>query len=404
MTPDKPTLQFIRQHREEDIHHLALKFAASTDIDLPLALQQIEGWQKARRKLPSWAACEGLLYPPPLSMEQCSSEVTALYKAEICRRITDQSPKPTLLTDLTGGYGVDFAFMARVFDRTTYIERQPVLCAAARHNFGVLGLVAVAIKEGDSMELLDTLPPQTLIYADPARRDLQGRRTFGIADCTPDLLAHRHQWLNKARHTLIKLSPMLDWHKAVSDLNEGLDSPVVSEVHIVATGNECKELLLLVTPQNGSESPTVTCVNDGQLFSYDPQEETAPPRYAEPEEGGLLYEPNAAIMKAGCFEQLSHRYDMPQIGPNSHLLVATRPQNGFPGREFTIDHITSLNKKALQPVLQRIKKANIAVRNFPLSAPELRKRLRIAEGGDVYLFGTTTAGGEHRLLFCTKRG
>ena len=402
MTPDQPTLQFIRQHREEDIHRLALKYAASTDVDLPLALQQIEGWQKARHKLPSWAACEGLLYPPPLSMELGSSEVTALYKAEICRRITDHGPKPTLLTDLTGGYGVDFAFMARGFDRSTYIERQPVLCATARHNFALLGLDAVTIQEGDSMELLDTLPPQTLLYADPARRDLQGRRTFGIADCTPDLLAHRHQWLNKARHTLIKLSPMLDWHKAVSDLNQGLDKPVVSEVHIVATGNECKELLLLVTPQNGSESPTVTCVNDGQLFSCNPQEEAVPPRYAEPEEGGLLYEPNAAIMKAGCFAHLSQAFCLQPLSPNSHLFLSPTLSDAFPGRRFTVLSVCSLNKKQLRQALQDIDRANIAVRNFPLTAPELRRRLRLADGGPTYIFGTTDVQGQHCLFICTK--
>jgi len=403
MRADKATQDFIRQHREENIHDIALKHASLKEVDLPFALQQIEGWQKARRKLPSWAACDGLLYPPPLSMEQCSSETTAQYKAELCRKIAGKSPSPTTLTDLTGGYGVDFAFMAQLFDKSTYIERQAVLCETARHNFHLLELNNAMVIEGDSMALIDHLEPQTLLYADPARRDGQGKRTFAIADCTPDLLANREKWLSKARYTLLKLSPMLDWHKAVSDLNKGLDKPIVKEVHIVAIGNECKELLLLVSAQDSTDGLKVTCVNDGQIFTYMEGESTSQTGYAEPQEGDLLYEPNAAIMKAGCFTQLANRYQQPLIAPNSHLLVAAQPLNDFPGRSFTIDHITGLNKKALQPLLQRINKANIAVRNFPLTANELRKRLHIGDGGDVYIFGTTTGSHQHRLLFCTKR-
>lgn len=402
MTADKATHDFIRQHREEDIHALALKYTSKKEVNLPFSLQQIEGWQKARRKLPSWAECDDLLYPPPLSMEQCSSETTARYKAEICQRLTEKAPHPTSLTDLTGGYGVDFAFMARLFDKATYIERQAALCHTARHNFALLQLENAVIKEGDSMEILESMEAQTLIYADPARRDDKGKRTFAITDCTPDLMGCRQKWLHKARHALIKLSPMLDWHKAVADLNGGLDTPVVKEVHIVATGNECKELLLLLTAQDSSDRLSVTCVNDGQTFSYSPRQEQPTADYREPTVGDMLYEPNAAIMKAGCFEQLARHCQLQLIGPNSHLMVASRPLDDFPGRVFTIDHITSLNKKTLQPVLQRIRKANITVRNFPLTAQELRKRLHIGDGGDVYLFGTTTANREHRLLFCTK--
>lgn len=402
MTAYRATHDFIMQHREEDIHHIALKYASVKEVDLSYALQQIEGWQKARRKLPSWAAREGLLYPPPLSMEQCSSETTARYKADLCRRIASQSPHPTSLTDLTGGYGVDFAFMAGCFDNCTYIESQHVLCLTARHNFDLLGLAHARIIEGDSMALLDQTEPQTLIYADPARRDSKGRRTFALSDCTPDLTAHRNKWMGKARYMLVKLSPMLDWHKAVNDLNDGLEHPLVREVHIVATANECKELLLLLSAETGNDDMKVTCVNDGQTFTYMPHHDCPTPRYAEPVAGQLLCEPNAAIMKAGCFDRLAAHCQLPLIGPNSHLLVASAPPDAFPGRVFTIDHVASLNKKALQPLLQRIQKANIAVRNFPLTAQELRKRLRIGDGGDVYIFGTTTAGGEHRLLFCTK--
>ncbi|MCR4853779.1 MAG: SAM-dependent methyltransferase [Prevotella sp.] len=411
---NEATQAFIREHRNDDVRSLALKAHGQEDIDLPLALDQIAGWQTARRKLPSWAAVDGLRYPPHLSMEQCSSEQTALYKSRLVasllaqvggenvddatvERLEDVTPAASFpsLVDLTGGFGVDFSFMARPFAKATYVERQPHLCALARHNFPLLNLTQAIVRQTDAETFLEQMAPATVIFLDPARRDTHGQRTFAIADCTPDASALKHLLVQKAQWVMLKLSPMLDWHKAVDD-----QQPYVRQVHIVAVGNECKELLLLLSRQ-GEEPLEVFCVNDEQRFAFVPST-SLDIHVAEPKAGDYLYEPNAAIMKAGCFAQLTSPFSLGAIGTNSHLFVAPHPVDDFPGRRFVINVVSSLNKKELRRALQGVTRANIAVRNFPLSAADLRRRLKLADGGDHYLFGTTTASGEHCLLVCTK--
>ena len=185
---NEPTRQFIAAHRNDDVHDAALH-AHQDDVDLPFALDQIEGWQRARTKLPQWASCADIIYPPHLAMEQCSSQSTAQYKADLARRLTADAPHPTTLIDITGGFGVDFSFMARVFDHAMYIEQQPHLVELARHNMRALGINHAEYLNGDATDMLDRLPEASLIMADPARRDSHGSRTYAIADCTPDMLS-----------------------------------------------------------------------------------------------------------------------------------------------------------------------------------------------------------------------
>lgn len=417
-TPDKATAGFIAAHRNDDVRILAFKSADG--VDMPLALEQIAGYQKARRKLPQWSGVDGMLYPPSLSMEQCSSEQTALYKASLLASRSGSSAicsdssaicsdsfaggscHPAACSgsfaDLTGGFGVDFSYLAARFAKATYIERNPKLCAIARHNFALLGLTHAEVVCGDSVECLRNLAPVDVIYLDPARRDTNGGRTFAISDCTPDAVALLPLLLEKAETIMIKLSPMLDWHKAVADFRGH-----VAEVHIVAVDNECKELLLILR-RDTTECPKVVCVNNGCVFSPTPYIyiiRCSAPSVDFSQLHGFLLVPNAAIMKAGCFAQVAEAFSVAQISDNSHLFVADAPVEGFPGNTYRINAVTSMNKKELKATIGGIKKANIAVRNFPLTVAELRKRLKINDGGNIFIFATTLCDGSHVLIVCS---
>lgn len=446
------TREFVAMHRNEDVRELALKAKRVEGLDLPLALDQIAGWQIARKKLPQWASCEGIVYPPHISMEQCSSQFTAQYKSEIAQtllapaatvrarvsdsgesdnqttksepqlsdsaesvmqtaksafQLSDSPESDTLvakraMVDLTGGFGVDFSYLARGFSQATYVERQRHLCDLAEHNMAALGLDQARIVCGDGVEYLRQMGPVDFIYLDPARRDEHGSRTYAIEDCTPNVLELRDLLLAKSQYTLVKLSPMLDWRKAVADFDG-----TVREVHIVATGNECKELLLVLGQQVHEEpsAPCVFCVNDNQRIDYDSASYTQGLRIGGkplPEAKNYLYEPNASIMKAGCFDLVEERFGVTQVGPSSHLFVSATPVADFPGRGFAIEAIGGMNKKDIKRLLNGTKQANIAVRNFPLTAPQLRKKLKLADGGPVYLFGTTMQGCDHVLLRTSK--
>lgn len=412
------TREFVAMHRNEDVRELALKAKRVEGLDLPLALDQIAGWQIARKKLPQWASCEGIVYPPHISMEQCSSQFTAQYKSEIAQtllapaatvraRVSDSGESDTLvakraMVDLTGGFGVDFSYLARGFSQATYVERQRHLCDLAEHNMAALGLDQARIVCGDGVEYLRQMGPVDFIYLDPARRDEHGSRTYAIEDCTPNVFELRDLLLAKSQYTLVKLSPMLDWRKVVADFDG-----TVREVHIVATGNECKELLLVLGQQVHEEpsAPRVFCVNDNQRIDYDSASYTQGLRIGGkplPEAKNYLYEPNASIMKAGCFDLVEERFGVTQVGPSSHLFVSATPVADFPGRGFAIEAIGGMNKKDIKRLLNGTKQANIAVRNFPLTAPQLRKKLKLADGGPVYLFGTTMQGCDHVLLRTSK--
>jgi hypothetical protein len=391
---NEATRRYVRQHADDDVRMLALRGCKDPDVDLSLALQQIQGRQTARRKLPSWAALDGLCYPPHLNMEQCSSEQTARYKADLCRRVTGGTA--TSLVDLTGGLGVDFAFMSQAFSQSTYVERNGSLLAIARHNFGVLGVEADCV-EADGTDYFRTLGHVTMAFLDPARRDDAGQRTYGIADCTPDVLAIKDELLGVADWVLLKLSPMLDWRKTVADLGPSF----VREVHVVAAGGECKELLVLLSREGGGLH--LYCANDDQLFVVDETDgQTMPVESAQPRPGDYLYEPNAAIMKAGCFDELCIAFGLRPVARNSHLFLSSQPIADFPGRQFRVRAVTSMNKRDLRQTLSGMELANITVRNFPLTVAELRKRLRLADGGPNYLFATTFHDGTHALLLCDK--
>lgn len=506
---NQATQDFIRQHQDEDVRQLAFLGSKNPEVDMPFALDQIRGRKMARAKLPRWANIDGIIYPPHISMEQCSSESTALYKAELAARLlglpasssfsseyekksenaketengnedekashsyfskirefTDERAvgsefaknertcgKEQILTesdenvnetkektceadfseeigfvDLTGGFGVDFSYIAaRLGMKSMYVERQAHLCDAAKENFEHLGLKNAIVKNGDGIEVLhsfhskkkdaasadDSLgitydQPRSLlktnlglkiIFIDPARRDDAGNKVVSLKDCTPDVTVLQEEMLLKADYVIIKLSPMLDWHRAISELSH------VREVHIISVNNECKELLLVLSARNMGENLRIYCINDAQSFVCDELDmESSSVKIAPSplEEMQYLYEPNASLMKAGCFGVLSERYDARMLSKNSHLFVSREPIAVFPGRSFRIIAVSSFNKKELKRHLSGITKANIATRNFPLSVAELRKRLKLKDGGEIYIFATTLSDESHVLVITEK--
>ena len=507
---NQATLDFIRQHQDDDVRQLAFLGSKYPEVDMPFALDQIRGRKMARVKLPRWASINGIIYPPHISMEQCSSEQTALYKAELAARLLGLSPsssengeekgkesenasnlhlseicefagkgavdsefakneatceKQQILTeseenvneikeephegdfseetgfvDLTGGFGVDFSYIAsRLGVKSMYVERQAHLCEAAKENFGRLGLKNAIVKNGDGIEVLHSFASKKeaaasdslgitedqsqsllktnlglkLIFIDPARRDDAGNKVVSLKDCMPDVTLLQEEMLSKADYVIIKLSPMLDWHHAVSELN------CVKEVHIISVNNECKELLLVLSVRNMGEVEAssadgevkhagnlrIYCINDAQSFVCDELDmESSSVKIAPSplEEMLYLYEPNASLMKAGCFCVLSERYGARMLSKNSHLFVSMEPIEDFPGRSFRIIAVSSFNKKKLKRHLSDITKANIATRNFPLSVAELRKRLKLKDGGETYIFATTLSDESHVLMITEK--
>ena len=428
------TSEFVKQFRESDPRKLALQASRYPDVDMPYALNQIQGWQTALRKLPSWAACDGVVYPPHLNMEQCSSEPTARYKQQVARRWAERIPNAsrTSMTDLTGGFGVDFSFTSRCFDCATYVERNASLCEVVGANLPRLGIRHAQVKCAEAEAVLEQLEPQAMIFLDPARRDEHGTKTVLIADCTPDVSQLLPSLMQKSQFVMLKLSPMLDWHKAIVDLNGK-----VREVHIVSADGECKELLLVLVP-DGKPEVQVFCVDiqsrpdsEGQyprsefVYSIGGEAEPQPTNSTfniqnsklpsatnltlniehltlNINNSTFLYEPNASVMKAGCFDEIARAFGISAISPNSHLFLSDRETDGFPGRTFAIDAVTTMNKRQLRQTLSGMKQANIAVRNFPLSVAELRKRLKLSDGGDTYIFATTTSEGDHILMLTHK--
>ena len=383
--------EFITQHRTEDVRKLALK-KMPEGVDAVFCLQQIEGWQLALKKIPDWAVTEGLLFPPRLSMEQCSSQQTALYKRRVAERLLDG--KCEGMTDLTGGFGIDFSYMAPLFCKAVYVERQEHLCQIARHNFQLLGLQHAQVRNASCQDVLMAQEPTSLIYADPARRDDTGRKVVLLQDCQPNVVTLQDELMAHAQVVMLKLSPMLDIQQALRQLR------FVREVHVLSIDGECKELLLVMHKQD--TSLRYYCVN----ITNHIQETIVEDKPLSPIICGgvksFLYEPNASILKAGVQDALCNMYKVEKLHAFSHLFVSDELISDFPGRAFRIVGCSDFSKQGLKHLLADIKQANITVRNFPATVQQLRKKLRLEEGGNVYLFATTMNDESHVLLRCEK--
>lgn len=387
----------LKDLRQIPVNELALQLSGRKDIDVADTLQQVEGWQRMREKVPSWAAVEGLRFPHRLALEQCSGETAARYKADVVRRLIAEAEEPTSMADLTGGFGVDFSFVARNFSRATYVERQEALCTLARHNFPLLGLPQAEVVCADGTDYLRGMAPVDLLFLDPARRDAAGRKTVMIADCEPDVCALQHTLLEKARIVVLKLSTMLDISGALHELQH------VKEVHVVAVGGEAKDLLLVLERSSCGEPSVYVCEN-GQTFQFSYSEESnAQPAYAAPIElGQYLYEPGPATMKAGAFKLIASHFSLKKLHRNSHLYTSEELVADFPGRAFRIEHVLGFGKRDMKTLHTLTDCANLTVRNFPASVATLRKKLKLKEGGAFYLFATTLSDESHALIVCTK--
>ena len=369
--------------------------------------RQTEGRKAMATKLPSWAENMSILFPVKISLEQCSSEATALYKASL---VSGES-----MVDLTGGFGVDCSFLSKKFSKIDYVEQNTELCEIAEHNFRVLGL-NIKVNNAESVEFLKAMPAVSCIYIDPARRDVKGKKTADLSLCSPNLLEIRDILLEKCDSLLIKLSPMFDISSALEVF------PECRQVHVVSVKNECKELLLLVeggfcgeteivcvdldelgiSVQTSGEpsllelsrvQPEITSVasnlkkGKGEIISY-----SSPKAY--------LYEPNASIMKAGLFKTVANRYNVQKLHPSTHLYTSEELVPDFPGRSFKVERVTKVQRKEIQD----IEKANLSIRNFPGNVADLRKKLKLKDGGDTYIFACTLNDNSKVLIVTEKLG
>ena len=386
---DDATRAFIEAHDGDDVRQLALQAARYPKVDMRMAATQIEGHRIAKSKLPAWAAVRGIIYPVRVSMEQCSSEATARYKASLVQG--------THLADLTGGFGIDCSYLSDQFTHTTYMERNEELCRIASHNFALLNK-RIMVRHGCCEELLATLPEQDWIFLDPARRDRGGNKVVALSDCEPDVCQLEELLLQKSPQVMVKCSPMLDISKAIGQLHS------VAEVHVVSVDNECKELLLILRREpreGGLHIHTVNLLSHGtQHFDYPAHAESKAACPYATQLGRYLYEPNSALMKAGCYRLPAHTFGLYKLHPNTHLYTSDTLVSHFPGRVFQVEHTCGFGKKELKAFA--CKQANLAVRNFPERVDVLQKRLKISDGGSTYLFATTLHDESKVLIACTK--
>ena len=380
-------IEFAREHEGDDTARLLLSAARYPSIDMPAAVQQIEGRRTAREKWPGLLECEGFLYPPRLNREQASSEATALHKASLI--------SPLTVADLTGGMGVDTLAFARVAEHVDYVERDPQLCALMEHNLKALGVDNVTVHCADSMEWLNNQHSSfNIIFVDPARRDKQGRKVAAFEDCTPDIVMHRELLLSKGEELMVKASPMIDLTLGASQLTG------VSDVYVIAVSGECKEVLFRCGRADGE--PRIHCHHlhhgetDNYVFTRE-DESRAQATYAT-EVGKYLYEPNAALMKAGPFKLLSQWEGVDKLSQNTHLYTSNRYIPHFPGRVFSVIVETSPTRKEMQKWIPD-GKAHVMTRNYPMAAAELQKQLGLKEGGDLFVVATTV-GATRRVYVC----
>lgn len=409
------TRLFIENHLHDDIRQLALK-KIPADVDKLLALSQIEARQTLSKKAPSWAGNQNLMFPKHLSIEQCSSELTAKYKTTIVEKIIkthcnaslqpDTDGLPTTFVDLTGGLGIDSYFLSENFQTAYYVENQKELCELAENNFCVLGRKINVVNEEAGSFLngfqSGSCQKSSWIFVDPARRDVFNRKMVSLRDCSPDVVELQQKMLEVAEHVLIKASPMLDISQICNELRN------IKEIHVVSVKNECKEILILLE-RGFSGKVKLVCVNlkqdeqdsQNEFCCFEDDEKNAAPVYADTIKK-YLYEPNSSLMKAGVFKLVSQYYKIDKLHINSHLYTSDNLIPDFPGRVFEVVGFASFNKKVRKDLLQDVNEVSVATRNFPMSANDLRKNLSLRESDENFLFGTTLTGEKKVVILCKK--
>ena len=395
------TEQFIRNHLTADVHTLALS-AHPDGVDMQYALTQISGWQAARVKVPLWAATDGIVYPKHLSLEQCTSQYIAQYKASFIESILGSGFK---MADITGGMGVDCFFISRSGSKVYYNEMSAELCDCARANFKALGRPEIEISCSTAEDYIVSLTPDSLdlIYLDPARRGDAGRKLLSISDCQPDTVALQDDLLHIAPKVMVKLSPMLDISRALTELRH------VSRVMVIGLEGECKEITLLMQRDFDAE-PTITAVDinsngtpEMAVSSAKSNENALPLPITDPQQlqpGTFISEPSAPYMKSALFRTIAARTGTALLHPDTHLFWSKEKPENFPGRTFMVKGIIPFDKRSLSALVKT--QANLSVRNFPESAPALQQRLKLRDGGPRYLIATTLSDSRRILLDLKK--
>ncbi len=395
------TEQFIHDHLTADVRTLALS-THPEGVDMQHALTQISGWQAARVKVPLWAATDGIVYPKHLSLEQCTSQYIAQYKASAIERLIGSAFK---MADITGGLGVDCYFISQHAAQAYYNEMTADLCDCARANFKALGRSEIEINCNTAEDFISHLQPDSLdlIYLDPARRGDAGRKLISISDCQPDTVALQDDLLRIAPNVMVKLSPMLDISRALTELRH------VSHVFIIGLEGECKEITLILQRDFDGE-PTLTAVDidqNGEPMAAVSSAKSADAALPLPiaaadllQPGTYISEPSAPYMKSALFRTLAARTGTALLHPDTHLFWSKEKPEQFPGRTFRIEGIIPFDKRSLSTLVKT--QANLSVRNFPESAPKLQQRLKLRDGSSRYLIATTLSDSRRILLDLSK--
>ena len=394
------TEQFIREHRTDDVRKLALA-SHPKEIDLQYALTQISGWQAAKSKLPLWADTDGIIYPRHLPMEQCTSQHIAQYKASVVEQFIGKDFK---MADLTGGFGVDCFYISRSASSTCYNEMSSELCDIALNNYKVLRRPDIAVSCRSAEDFIAQQHNYfDLLYLDPARRGDAGHKLISIKDCQPDVTIMQDSLLSISKHVMIKLSPMLDVSKALTELHN------VKCVFIIGLEGECKEITLLLQRGFNAE-PTITAVDinsngkpEMTVSSTKSIDNALPLPIVLPEQlqpGTFISEPSAPYMKSALFRTIAYRTGTAPLHPDTHLFWSVKKPENFPGRTFKLEGIIPFDKRSLSTLIKT--QANLSVRNFPETAPQLQKSLKLKDGGTRYLIATTLSDSKRVLLNLQK--
>ena len=391
ITADEATWDFISRHQDVNVNELALKKKKFTSVNIDFALSQIYGRQKTKLKLPRLFTFDKIVYPMVQSLEQCSSELTANYKASLLSGNT--------FCDLSGGFGIDAIAFAQHFAHGIYVEPDHELCEIFRHNLDILGICNVEIAESTMEDYLPRLSSVDLLYLDPSRRDSNGQRVVSFDQCSPNILQYYSQLKSKTKNLMVKASPMIDIKRSLAQLSGTTD------VHVISVRRDCREVLFVVNPQNSGQlyyhAAYLHTDKEKDCFSFTMEEELQSELILCNKVKQYLYEPNSAILKAGAFKLISNRFNVEKLHVNSHLYTSSEKIDGFPGRRFELIKVYDYSKDGLRN-LSQLKYANIATRNFPLGSDELRKKLKLSDGSDDFLYGTTVSSGKKVIIHCRK--
>lgn len=385
---------FIREHAEDDLNRFLLSASRYPEIDMPFVVDQIAARRQIREKLPTWYLNEDLFFPARIAVEQSSSEKTGIYKQQLVS-------ESDIICDLTGGLGIDSFYFSRRAKHVFYIERFPVYCEAARHNFQILNAQNITVIEGNATDLYSSLSDVDVFYIDPARRGESNKRVFALSDCEPDLTVLLPNLLLYAPKVIAKISPMADIQQTLKML------PGTTEVHVLSVKNECKELLFVIERDKEVLIPPIYCINlttkdEEESFLFTLEEEREANFNLTEAVQSYLYEPNTSILKAGAFKSISKQYGLKKLGVSSHLYTSDILLKDFPGRVFQVAKTYPYTSKLTRTISKQIPQANITVRNFPLSVDELRKRTHIIDGGNIYVFATTLPDNQKILIESCK--